>query len=77
MSALERTIRSPDGRAIGELRAGPSGWWAALCPGSSSEDIDAAMDACEPIFARFAEARRKARAWRQGMGLRVVAGGKR
>lgn len=71
----ERTISAPDGRAIGELRTGQCGWWAAVFPGSSSEDIDAAMDACRPIFERFAEARQRAKEWREGRRLRLVSGG--
>lgn len=73
----ERLIRSPDGRAIGVLRSSPLGWRAAAFPGIPSEDIDAVMDACEPIFARIIEARRGSRVARHGKSLRLVSGAAR
>lgn len=73
LSAVERLIRSRDGRAIGVLTSSPLGWRAVAFSGSSSEDIDAAMDACQPLFERFAEARRRAKEWREGRGLRLVS----
>lgn len=52
-------IFSDEGACIGALLAGPGGVHAVLRPGATEDEIEAAMDFLEPVFARAMEARRQ------------------
>jgi hypothetical protein len=49
----DHLIRNEAGRAIGRIRKNAAGRWRAVAfAGSSSDEIDAVMDACQGLFER-------------------------
>ena len=60
----DHVIRNEDGRAIGRIRKNTAGKWRAIAfAGSSSDEIDAVMDACRPLFEM------RVRTWSDAAGL--------